>query len=237
MKVDTVRTRFARLADSRLDRHRGACSPRMEATLGRRTGVGAGCRPPIRFRRVPPTCATSGRASRSRPNCRRASAVTRRCRDMRRHAPRLAACRENSRPASTLPTGAFRTATWRTSASKSSTGAVEAIAAAPPAPERPGVSETTARVASRRDGKPVLPRCRGLRRHAGPRRVTLRAGLIQEGPALIEQAGSTVVIGPGDHFGIDEAGNLRITLARTVRRRSRDEHNQQSGRNDESDRS
>jgi N-methylhydantoinase A/oxoprolinase/acetone carboxylase beta subunit len=33
------------------------------------------------------------------------------------------------------------------------------------------------------------------------------------GPALIEQTGSTVVVGPGDRFGIDEAGHIRIELA------------------------
>jgi N-methylhydantoinase A/oxoprolinase/acetone carboxylase beta subunit len=32
------------------------------------------------------------------------------------------------------------------------------------------------------------------------------------GPALIEQPGSTVVIGPGDGFGIDAAGNIRVVL-------------------------
>lgn len=33
-----------------------------------------------------------------------------------------------------------------------------------------------------------------------------------EGPALVEQPGSTVVIGPGDVFTLDAHGNLRITL-------------------------
>jgi len=33
-----------------------------------------------------------------------------------------------------------------------------------------------------------------------------------EGPALVEQPGSTVVIGPGDVFSLDTHGNLRITL-------------------------
>jgi N-methylhydantoinase A len=33
-----------------------------------------------------------------------------------------------------------------------------------------------------------------------------------EGPALVEQPGSTVVIGPGDVFTLDVHGNLRITL-------------------------
>lgn len=89
---------------------------------------------------------------------------------------------------------------------------VEAIAAAPPAPQRPGANETTARVASRRDRKVYFPDVGAFVDTPVLAESSLRAGLVQEGPALIEQAGSTVVIGPGDRFGIDEAGNLRITL-------------------------
>jgi N-methylhydantoinase A len=40
----------------------------------------------------------------------------------------------------------------------------------------------------------------------------LRAEQRYEGPALVEQTGSTVVIGPGDMFTLDTHGNLRITL-------------------------
>lgn len=40
----------------------------------------------------------------------------------------------------------------------------------------------------------------------------LRYGENYAGPALIEQPGSTVVIGPGDRFRLDEHANLRITL-------------------------
>jgi N-methylhydantoinase A/oxoprolinase/acetone carboxylase beta subunit len=36
------------------------------------------------------------------------------------------------------------------------------------------------------------------------------------GPALIEQPGSTVVVGPGDRFGMDESGHIRITLAQAM---------------------
>ncbi len=43
----------------------------------------------------------------------------------------------------------------------------------------------------------------------------LVAGELLDGPALIEQPGSTVVIGPGDRFGLDLFGNLRVTLGRT----------------------
>ncbi len=40
----------------------------------------------------------------------------------------------------------------------------------------------------------------------------LMAGEWSAGPALIEQPGSTVVIGPGDSFGLDATGNIRIVL-------------------------
>ena len=42
----------------------------------------------------------------------------------------------------------------------------------------------------------------------------LIAGQRYEGPALIEQAGSTVVVGPGDAYGLDAYGNIRVTLNR-----------------------
>lgn len=40
----------------------------------------------------------------------------------------------------------------------------------------------------------------------------LAAGVEHSGPALVEQPGSTVVIGPGDRFRLDASGHLRITV-------------------------
>jgi N-methylhydantoinase A/oxoprolinase/acetone carboxylase beta subunit len=40
----------------------------------------------------------------------------------------------------------------------------------------------------------------------------LQPGQMHDGPALVEQPGSTVVVGPGDRFMLDAAGNLRIRL-------------------------
>ncbi len=40
----------------------------------------------------------------------------------------------------------------------------------------------------------------------------LAGGELRDGPALIEQAGSTIVIGPGDRYSMDHIGNIRITL-------------------------
>lgn len=40
----------------------------------------------------------------------------------------------------------------------------------------------------------------------------LADGASRDGPALIEQAGSTVVAGPGDRFAMDRDGNIRLTL-------------------------
>ena len=44
--------------------------------------------------------------------------------------------------------------------------------------------------------------------------TSLKPGERYDGPALIEQPGSTVVVGPGDKFGLDEDGNIRVTLKR-----------------------
>ncbi len=41
---------------------------------------------------------------------------------------------------------------------------------------------------------------------------TLMPGQTLQGPALIEQAGSTVVVGPGDQFGLDAFGNIRVVI-------------------------
>lgn len=40
----------------------------------------------------------------------------------------------------------------------------------------------------------------------------LARGVTRAGPALVEQPGSTVLVGPGDRFQIDDFGNLRISL-------------------------
>ncbi len=40
----------------------------------------------------------------------------------------------------------------------------------------------------------------------------LRSGEAAHGPALIEQAGSTIVIGPGDTYMLDAFGNVRISV-------------------------
>ena len=40
----------------------------------------------------------------------------------------------------------------------------------------------------------------------------LRSGEAAHGPALIEQAGSTIVVGPGDTYMLDAFGNVRISV-------------------------
>jgi N-methylhydantoinase A/oxoprolinase/acetone carboxylase beta subunit len=40
----------------------------------------------------------------------------------------------------------------------------------------------------------------------------LADGTPREGPALVEQAGSTLVVGPGDRFAMDRDGNIRVAL-------------------------
>lgn len=40
----------------------------------------------------------------------------------------------------------------------------------------------------------------------------ISSGVMRDGPALVEQAGSTIVIGPTDKFSMDQLGNIRVTL-------------------------
>ncbi|MGE0312126.1 MAG: hydantoinase/oxoprolinase family protein [Lautropia sp.] len=89
---------------------------------------------------------------------------------------------------------------------------VEAIAPAPPTPLRPGQDAGSAGARARRDRKVYFPDVGAFVDTPVIAEAELRPGRVDDGPALIEQAGSTVVVGPGDRFGIDDAGNIRITL-------------------------
>lgn len=40
----------------------------------------------------------------------------------------------------------------------------------------------------------------------------INSGVMRDGPALVEQAGSTIVIGPTDKFSMDQLGSIRVTL-------------------------
>jgi N-methylhydantoinase A/oxoprolinase/acetone carboxylase beta subunit len=88
---------------------------------------------------------------------------------------------------------------------------VEAYADAPPTPARPAASGNATGGAARRR-KAFFPDVGDFVDTPVIAEAALVPGIAQEGPALIEQAGSTVVIGPGDRFVMDAAGNLRITL-------------------------
>ncbi len=48
-------------------------------------------------------------------------------------------------------------------------------------------------------------------------RGLLRAGMQAEGPAIIEEREATTIVGPGDRFTVDAAGNLRLAVARQSR--------------------
>ena len=48
-------------------------------------------------------------------------------------------------------------------------------------------------------------------------RGRLRPGMRADGPAIIEEHEATTVVGPGDAFAVDAAGNLRLTVARSAR--------------------
>jgi N-methylhydantoinase A/oxoprolinase/acetone carboxylase beta subunit len=89
---------------------------------------------------------------------------------------------------------------------------VEGFAPAPPAPARPAARAGGSATAGRRSRPAYFPDLGAFVDTPVIDETELRPGERHEGPALVEQPGSTVVIGPGDRFGIDEAGNLRITL-------------------------
>jgi N-methylhydantoinase A len=42
----------------------------------------------------------------------------------------------------------------------------------------------------------------------------INSGVMRDGPALVEQAGSTIVIGPTDRFSMDQLGSIRVTSVR-----------------------
>ncbi|HEV2357473.1 MAG TPA: hydantoinase/oxoprolinase family protein [bacterium] len=48
-------------------------------------------------------------------------------------------------------------------------------------------------------------------------RGLLRPGMRADGPAIVEEREATTVAGPGDRFAVDQAGNLRLAVARQSR--------------------
>ena len=92
---------------------------------------------------------------------------------------------------------------------------VEGAAAAPPTPLRPAPNGSAAAPAApRRTRKAFFPDANEFIDTPVLAETALRIGERHAGPALVEQAGSTVVIGPGDQFTLDQHGNLRITLGK-----------------------
>ncbi len=94
---------------------------------------------------------------------------------------------------------------------------VEGSAAAPPTPQRPGTKGGEASPGSPpRVRKAFFPDAGTFIDTPVLAETALRVGERHAGPALVEQSGSTVVIGPGDHFTLDQHGNLRITLGKRI---------------------
>ena len=89
---------------------------------------------------------------------------------------------------------------------------IEGFAPAPLAPDRPTAGGATPAPGAARSRRAYFPDARAFIDTPVLIESALRAGERHHGPALIEQAGSTVVIGPGDRFEIDEFASLRITL-------------------------
>ena len=93
---------------------------------------------------------------------------------------------------------------------------VEGSAAAPATPRTPAAGVAGAGVKNAKTRPAFFPDANAFIETPVLSESALAPGDIHDGPALIEQAGSTVVVGPGDRFGMDTFGNLRITLgART----------------------
>ena len=85
-------------------------------------------------------------------------------------------------------------------------------APAPLAPDRPTAGGATPAPGAARSRMAYFPDAQAFIDTPVLIESALRAGERHHGPALIEQTGSTVVIGPGDRFEIDEFASLRITL-------------------------
>jgi N-methylhydantoinase A len=87
---------------------------------------------------------------------------------------------------------------------------IEGYAPAPPTPLR-SVGAGGAGGAAARTRRAYFPDLEDFVDTPVLRESALTPGAWRDGPALIEQAGSTVVVGPGDRFRMDEAGNIAIT--------------------------
>jgi N-methylhydantoinase A/oxoprolinase/acetone carboxylase beta subunit len=89
---------------------------------------------------------------------------------------------------------------------------VEGWAAAPAAPRAPATGAAGAGPGAAKTRPAFFPDANAFIDTPVLAEAALAPGAIHAGPALVEQAGSTVVVGPGDSFGLDAFGNLRITL-------------------------
>jgi N-methylhydantoinase A len=92
---------------------------------------------------------------------------------------------------------------WRVEASANAALNAEVLSAKTPA-DTPGSAERSRQV--------FFPDIEGFVQTPVLSLEQLRTEQRYDGPALVEQPGSTVVIGPGDVFTLDAYGNLRITL-------------------------
>lgn len=92
---------------------------------------------------------------------------------------------------------------------------VEAAAAPDKLPGLEGVSVTAGVTQDKRVRKAYFPDANAFIDTPVLHESELIPGQDYAGPALVEQAGSTVVIGPGDRYEVDQFGNLRVTLTQS----------------------
>ncbi|MDO9025025.1 hydantoinase/oxoprolinase family protein, partial [Zwartia sp.] len=89
---------------------------------------------------------------------------------------------------------------------------VEGFAAISAPPAVDGHYSSSAQVTSRKVRQAYFPDSNAFLDTPVVPESMLVAGVIHDGPALIEQAGSTVVVGPGDRYGLDAFGNIRVSI-------------------------
>ena len=153
---------------------------------------------------APPTCATSARPSRCGCRCRMVTSTGRRW--------------TASSPPSTPSTGGSTATTSPATPRSRSSGSTSGSPASAPSPAPSDDASPRLRRGERPRASvlasPVRPVCfdadDGLRRHPVLWRPDLAVGTTVEGPAIIEEYGSTVPLHPGFAATVDAFGNLLV---------------------------
>ena len=101
-----------------------------------------------------------------------------------------------------IPNGLIEVLNWRADAS-----------AAIPWPDVLRLPHPSGSASARRSRPVYFAELGGFHQTPVYRNPVLAVRKTDQGPVLIEQAGSTIVIGPGDRFEVDKLGNVLIAVA------------------------